>query len=272
MNLSIITINLNNKVGLKRTIDSVLSQTYSNYEWIVVDGGSTDGSKELIEQYSEHFSWWVSETDTGIYNAMNKGIAHAHGEWLQFLNSGDWYYEKNTLEKVFSKKYANDILFGDMILTDTKEYKQIKYPNTLTLSYFLDHTICHQATFYKKNIFIDNKYDESFKIVSDWAFQISLLLQGKTFEHINQYIVFFDKNGIGSQSSSKVFQERALMFEKYIPKHLKNDLTIVKEWQFVENRKSFRFLKKIFFCICKILDYPLHKIEINLKKTHINHS
>lgn len=94
MKLSIITVNLNNRDGLKRPIDSVVSQTFTNYEWIVIDGGSTDGSRELIEQYSNHFAYWCNEPDKGIYNAMNKGIAHAKGEWLQFLNSGDVLYSK----------------------------------------------------------------------------------------------------------------------------------------------------------------------------------
>lgn len=101
MKLSIITVNLNNRDGLKRTIDSVVSQTFTDYEWIVIDGGSNDGSRELIEHYSDHFAYWCSEPDKGIYNAMNKGIAHAKGEWLQFLNSGDVLYSNNTLASVF---------------------------------------------------------------------------------------------------------------------------------------------------------------------------
>ena len=94
MKLSIITVNLNNRDGLQRTIDSVVSQTFTDYEWIVIDGGSTDGSRELIGQHQDRFAYWCSEPDKGIYNAMNKGIAHAKGEWLQFLNSGAWLYSK----------------------------------------------------------------------------------------------------------------------------------------------------------------------------------
>ena len=96
MKLSIITINLNNREGLQKTIESVISQTFRDFEWIVIDGGSTDGSAELIKQYAAHFAYWVSESDKGIYNAMNKGIRQAKGEWLQFLNSGDQLYEETT--------------------------------------------------------------------------------------------------------------------------------------------------------------------------------
>ncbi len=92
MKLSIITVNLNNKDGLQKTIDSVISQTFKDFEWIVIDGGSTDGSKELIEKYSDYISYWVSEPDKGIYNAMNKGIKVAKGDYLEFLNSGDIFF------------------------------------------------------------------------------------------------------------------------------------------------------------------------------------
>ena len=87
--LSIITVNLNNCDGLQKTIDSVVGQTFTDYEWIVIDGGSMDGSRELIEQYADCLAYWCSEPDNGIYNAMNKGISRATGEWLLFLNSGD---------------------------------------------------------------------------------------------------------------------------------------------------------------------------------------
>ena len=100
MTLSIITINYNDVHGLQKTINSVLSQTWKDYEWIIIDGGSTDGSKELIEKYQQHFSFWCSEPDKGIYNAINKGIAHAHGDYIQFLHSGDYLFEPTTLEKV----------------------------------------------------------------------------------------------------------------------------------------------------------------------------
>ena len=85
MKLSIITINYNNKEGLQRTIDSVIGQTWHDFEWIIIDGGSKDGSKELIEQYQQYFAYWCSEPDKGVYNAMNKGIKHAQGEYLLFL-------------------------------------------------------------------------------------------------------------------------------------------------------------------------------------------
>lgn len=261
--LSIITINLNNHDGLKRTIDSVIEQTFIDYEWIVIDGGSTDGSRELIEQYSGHFSYWVSEPDKGIYNAMNKALPHVNGEWIQFLNSGDCLCERSTLEKVFCQSIDADILYGNMILTDKDTQSTVTYTDNITLSYFLDHSINHQSNFYKKELFETNRYDETFKIVSDWALHILFVLQGKRFKHLNQFIAFFDANGLGSSSTELFFKERERMFEKYIPIHLKKDIDYIISWKFVENRKSLRFLKRIFVSVCKAIDWLLHKIEVS---------
>ena len=115
MRLSIITVNYNNKDGLQKTIDSVISQTFKDFEWIVIDGGSTDGSRELIEKNKNYFSFWCSEHDKGVYNAMNKGIVHAKGEYLNFMNSGDCFVSNKVLEKIFSNDYTNDILYGNVV-------------------------------------------------------------------------------------------------------------------------------------------------------------
>ena len=112
MTLSIITINYNNKEGLQKTITSVVSQTVKEFEWVVIDGGSTDGSKELIEKYTDHIDYYVSEPDKGIYNAMNKGIHASHGKYLQFLNSGDSLHDNDTIERVLPLLKDTDIYVG----------------------------------------------------------------------------------------------------------------------------------------------------------------
>ena len=117
MKLSIITINYNNKAGLQKTIDSVICQTWKDYEWIIIDGGSTDGSKELIEQYQQYFAYWCSEPDKGVYNAMNKGITKAKGEYLNFMNSGDCFVCDSTLMDVFFKEISADIVAGPVLLS-----------------------------------------------------------------------------------------------------------------------------------------------------------
>ena len=117
---SIITINYNNKDGLLKTIESVLCQTYKDFEFIVIDGGSTDGSREIIEKYAGHIDYWVSEPDKGIYNAMNKGIKVAHGDYLNFMNSGDYFYNENVLNDTLA--YLNDdIVSGRSVNEDFSE-------------------------------------------------------------------------------------------------------------------------------------------------------
>ena len=116
MKLSIITVNLNNKTGLEKTVKSVCSQTFEEFEFIIIDGGSTDGSLDIIKRYEDNISCWVSEQDKGVYNAMNKGIKMAKGEYLQFLNSGDSLINSDVLNKVFKENKTEDIIF---LLTDT---------------------------------------------------------------------------------------------------------------------------------------------------------
>ena len=124
MKLSIITVNYNNRDGLQKTIDSVICQTFKDYEWIIIDGGSTDGSRELIEQYQDHFAYWCSEPDKGVYNAMNKGIAKAKGEYVNFMNSGDCFADANVLERLFADGYDEDIIAGLVQLSNGKILNQ----------------------------------------------------------------------------------------------------------------------------------------------------
>src|SRR5690606_22317295 len=109
--LSIVTINLNNLVGLQKTMQSVFNQTFTDYEYIVIDGGSTDGSKEYIEKHTNKLVYWVSEKDGGVYEAMNKGIIKATGEYCNFLNSGDYFWNNSVLEKSLVHNEV-DIFYG----------------------------------------------------------------------------------------------------------------------------------------------------------------
>lgn len=251
MTLSIITINLNNCNGLKRTIDSVISQTFKDFEWIVIDGGSTDGSKELIEQYADLFAFWVSEPDKGIYNAMNKGIAHAKGDWLQFLNSGDWFYENTTLYNVFSKNFDDDILYGDVTYVDSTNAKIVRKeskPNNIDLFYFYHNTLCHQASFYRKKVFDNNLYDESFSICGDIAMNIKLLISGYRMRHIPFCIINFEEGGIGAVFNQKHIDERIRMFNEYVPEYLHQDMLKLllydKKYKYYNSHRSFKFIMR----------------------------
>lgn len=148
--LSIITINYNNKSGLEQTIKSVVNQNAEKHtEYIIIDGGSNDGSLDVIDENKEHFSYWCSEKDNGIYHAMNKGVAHATGEYLLFLNSGD-FLEPEVIATVLNELTGTDIIYGDIIFQTTNGERQtMVYPDTLSTEYMFFKAIGHPATFFR---------------------------------------------------------------------------------------------------------------------------
>lgn len=201
LNLSIITINLNNRAGLDITLDSVFAQTYANFEYIIIDGGSKDGSLELIQINSNKMAYWISELDTGIYNAMNKGICQAKGKYCLFLNSGDWLVNENVLKDVFSLRPTADIIAGDVYFFDTDQNKiqwEVPSPDVLTAKTLFLGTLPHQATFIKRSLFETiGFYDESLKIVSDWLFFLKALLKSNaTYFHYRGVVSYFAMDGI----------------------------------------------------------------------------
>jgi len=212
MKVSIITINFNNLEGLKKTVKSVICQTYHDIEYIIIDGASTDGSADYVKENKEYFNYWVSEPDKGIYNAMNKGIDYATGDYLLFLNSGDYLVDENVIEKFVGFNPVEDIVYGDVvrIFGDGKDIRSIS-PEIITIEDSLHTSIVHQAIFFNKGIFENNYYDESYKIVADWVVYIkSILIQNKTYRKIDLIISYFDATGFSSDESNKdeMFEER----------------------------------------------------------------
>lgn len=209
--LSIITINRNNCDGLRKTIESVINQTFNDFEYIVIDGASSDGSLDIIKEYSNKITSWLSEPDSGIYNAMNKGIIRSIGEYCLFLNSGDWLFNKNVLKDAFNIKFTEDIIYGEEIIEDNGVYKINKFllPEYVTFNSFLDSTLPHQCTFIKRNLFnVIGLYNEKNKIVSDWEWNaIALFRYNCSLRKIDMPISFYDKIGI---SINKQFMDLQL--------------------------------------------------------------
>ena len=253
MKLSIITINYNNCDGLQRTIDSVICQTWRDFEWIVIDGGSTDGSKELIEEYQSHFSYWCSEPDKGVYNAMNKGIAKAKGEYLQFLNSGDCLYSSDVLQKVFGKERKADILYGYMLVKGRNDFgnKAMMKP-VLYWNDFIGNTLPHQSTFTKKALFEKyGYYDESYKIVADAKMFIKSIVWEKTsYEFIPEKISLFEGGGISA--SKALYDERDVRLRnEMFPKMVVDDYHLVVSMRRI---RKHTLLRKVFSLLSIIAD------------------
>lgn len=177
MKYSIITINFNNKDGLRKTIESVVNQTYKDFEYIIIDGGSTDGSVEVIKEYADKIDYWVSEPDKGIYNAMNKGILQAHGEYLNFMNSGDCFHNETVLCHV-DKFSAFDIFVGRVSNLDANgDYQSLNIEaKRISMFHFYISTFPHQGCFIKHTLFKEFLYDETLKIVGDWKFFVECVV------------------------------------------------------------------------------------------------
>ena len=243
MTLSIITINYNNAQGLEKTLKSVLSQTNTQFEHVIVDGASTDNAVEIIQQYEKEATAhgikvvWVSEKDKGIYNAMNKGIKMANGEYIQILNSGDCLAAdtvvNDMLAELKEKKYP-EILYGNMLKTvDWKTYQRdncganSEYTSNSFL-YFYNGTLNHDCAYIKRTLFDKfGYYNENMKICSDWEWYVRAIVLGNVQPvYVNIDVTIFDMNGV-SESAGKnkhiIKQERGEYLASAFPKAVIND-------------------------------------------------
>jgi glycosyltransferase involved in cell wall biosynthesis len=192
-------VNKNNAAGLEKTMQSVVSQTFTDFEYIVIDGGSDDGSVDIIKKYADKITYWVSEPDAGIYNGMNKGIRAAHGEFCLFLNSGDWLIESATLQNVFeeiARLPEAGVYYSDRLCSNGR---LDIYPENLTIKDLVGGwPISHQNSLIRTNLFfVHGFYNENFRVMSDWEFWLREMWMCKsTFIHIKTKIAIFDMCGV----------------------------------------------------------------------------
>ena len=235
MKISIITINLNNADGLNKTINSVISQTYPDIEYIIIDGASTDCSVKKIKASEKSLHYWISEKDNGMYEAMNKGILRSTGDYLLFLNSGDTFLNDVTLQNAIKEFSSEDIIYGNIqSIAGDNTFRKELYPDILNLSFFITGAIPHQGMFIKKTAFsIVGLYSEKLKICSDWKFQIDSICKFKcSYKHINQTIANFPGNGISSlpENQSIITKEKeSVLINEYF--FLKEDLQLYLEYK-----------------------------------------
>lgn len=220
MKLSIITINYNNHAGLCRTIDSVLRQSArQQIEYIVVDGDSTDGSAELLAGHDDKIDISISEPDSGIYNAMNKGVRRASGDYCLFLNSGDVLHDSMVLERILPKLEGTDFVIGKILFSNSGQLSDVAEP--LTMRRFYNGSIPHPATFIKRGWLLKYPYDENLKIVSDWKFFIqALILDNAPYKLIGNIITDFDCEGISGTDKALVDKEREMVYRELFPERM----------------------------------------------------
>jgi len=197
--VTIITVVFNGKRTLEETIISVINQSYKNMEYIIIDGNSTDGTLDIIKKYEEKIHYWVSEPDKGIYNAMNKGIDRANGEWINFMNSGDKFYSTTTLQEVFEKNNTpeSDIIYGDALLIyDFGSYVKKARPLETMLTQL---PFSHQASFVKSRLIKAIKFDESYISSGDYQFFYNSYLSKHIFFYVSIVIAeYYAEQGISS--------------------------------------------------------------------------
>jgi glycosyltransferase involved in cell wall biosynthesis len=246
--LSIITINYNDANGLEKTIQSVVEQDFEDFEYIVIDGGSSDESKSIIEKYQSQITYWVSEKDKGIYNAMNKGIAQAKGDYCLFLNSGDYLAKLDVLTTMLTKENNSDIIYGNMII-DWGEGKLEygKMPSKITFNQMYIDTLWHPVSLIKRNLFERyGTYNETYKMVADYDFFFKvIIMKNVSLQYMDMNVSVYNMKGLSSLLENKTLEEseRKQVLLSYLPQSVID----FAEQQAQRKKISFltRLLKKI---------------------------
>ena len=224
MKLTIITITLNNRDGLRKTIESVVSQNFSDYEFVVIDGGSSDCSVDAIKEYADHIDYWVSEPDKGIYNAMNKGIVKAKGEYIHFLNSGDFLASANVYSRLLEGDPHQSFICGNFYLEKNGEQDRVDiYKDALWNHYLYElytGNICHQAFLIRRDNFSKyGLYDETKRITADWKlFFEAIGLNQETVLYKDVDMVIYNTEGLSSTiGGAVIWEEKKSVFEDLLP-------------------------------------------------------
>lgn len=211
--VSIITVVFNAVKDIEKTLQSVLSQSYNNIEYIVIDGGSTDGTVDIIRKYSDRIDYWISESDNGIYDAMNKGVNIAHGEWINFMNCGDLFADNIIVEYLMKYIYTKecDVLYGDVILKRNKVLKRKKALDMESIKYSLP--FCHQSSFVKLSILKKCPFNLSFSLAADYEFFYRLYYKTNCkFLYVDKVIAVYESTfGISSVNRRKTYDEICLI-------------------------------------------------------------
>lgn len=247
--ISIITVNYNNLGGLKKTIESVKNQTYQDFEYVLIDGGSTDGSAMYLESHKVLFDYYVSEPDNGVYHAMNKGIQKATGEYLIFLNSGDHFFSKLVLEQNHLLLIEKDIIYFNLQVVEDGNSFIKSYPKELSFSYFVKDTLPHPATFIKKEAFLKTElYKEDFKIASDWKFFIdAICIYNLSYKKVNTTLSTFYLDGISAYSENikVIFNEKQEVLNKTYPAYLQDLEEVIINKDIVNTFRKSKVIKTL---------------------------
>lgn len=267
MLFSIITINYNNSEGLRQTIDSVVSQTYHEYEYIIIDGGSTDGSVDVIGFFSDKIDYWVSEKDRGIYHAMNKGVAQAHGDYCIFMNSGDCFYDRQVLDTVVATHAEEDIIVGKVVIDESDRIISPPPKGEFTMYHLYSGSIPHQGSFIRTDLLRKHPYDEELRISSDWKFFVQTLIFDKcSIRYIDSFVARYDTGGIGLSHPELMKNEKDKYLKEVLPPRILMDYELMKASECLT--QSLTPLLRKYYSIDKIL-YKIGLLLLRFKKNKL---
>lgn len=231
--LSVVTICRNDRESLRKTLESVRGQRVRNFQYIVIDGGSTDGSVDLIRQNEDIIDFWISEPDTGIYNAMNKGVGYARGEYCQFLNAGDCFADADVTGDVVPLLSGDyDVYYGAVLQARSNgKLKRRRLAREVTLPLLVQWTsghLQHQGGFTRTSLLRRYPFDESFRIASDYRFWLQAYIEGEsTFCFLDRTIAIFDGSGISNTEQELSLAERRRAQEEWLTPRMISELSRV---------------------------------------------
>jgi glycosyltransferase involved in cell wall biosynthesis len=216
--LSVITVVFNNVRDIERTVLSVLNQTYPNIEYLVIDGKSTDGTVEIIEKYRDRLTVFTSEKDAGIYDAMNKGLSLAKGDYVVFMNSGDEFYEKDTVKTVFASATNADIYYGETeMINDQLQnlgQRRHKSPQNFTWRDFkYGMSISHQAIFIRRNL--TEPYDLKYQLSADIDWILTAAKKARKIVNVHRYVAKYLVGGMSKKKHRQSLAERFAIMRKH---------------------------------------------------------
>ena len=233
--VTIVTVTYNAEAVLEETILSVLSQTCDAVEYIIIDGASTDGTINIIRRYEEKITYWVSEADKGIYDAMNKAISKATGQWINFMNAGDTFYDSDTVRKVMHQKSGDsDMVYGNFQIKESGD--TIKASSPSECIYYMPFS--HQSLFVKATLMKQHPYNTCYRLAADHDFIVKMYYQGKKFEYIDTIVSVFASGGFAQSNPLLMYVESIKVLLTYnVPEDQIKDSWWYQE--FVQNSEFY---------------------------------
>lgn len=213
--ISVVTVSYNAATTIEKTIQSVIYQSYPNIEYIIIDGGSTDGTIDVIKKYEDRIAYWVSEPDKGIYDAMNKGISRVTGSFVGIINADDWYAQ-NAIEIMANHiiSYPEiDFFYGDMIVYYSEKKQSLRHSDHIEMKKGI--CVTHPTSFVRKSVYDEKQFSLNYKMAGDYDFMLWCFMNGKKFMDTHQVISYFTPGGLSSVPSIK-YMDSFYIWKEYI--------------------------------------------------------